>query len=239
MSKTETTRANAPSPAAAPTAPAPQFDRKAVASAAQTLCKADTSFESAIKAVATDVARILTDKPTFDAWEAIAAAFQADYAEARKCNVETARKRWVAVCAAMESEFALEKPAKPTQAAAKKAEERKGNDEQAAALIKAAGATTPQAMMALTADASKPLPRGVVASISKLAAEAANEASKAANEAARKRAAELRESIRKDCSALDATALAKVAEFIATLKAPAAAPTSAPTPAPTPEPAQS
>lgn len=193
---------------------------EAVRAQAVALADADKDFESAMSEVAQGIARILGTSPTYDGWEAVQKAFIADYADARKCKEETARQRWVAVCKAMESEYALEKPAKPTKAAEAKAAQRKGAAEQAAELVKAAGAATPQAILALTTPAKgQPAPSApVIAALSKIAGEAAKESAKAATEAAKEEAKRLRESIRKECQTLTNPQLRKVAALIAKLR---------------------
>jgi hypothetical protein len=177
------------------------------------LANADAAFESAINEVATGVARIMGTKPSHQHWELVRDAFTGAYTTARGCKEETSRKRWVAVCAVMEKEFALEKPIKPTEGAQKKAVERENADAKADALVKAAGAATPQAIMEI-AGKTPNVSRATVAALGKLAASAANEAQKAASEVARKRANELRETLRESCKKLQVAQLEEVRAFI-------------------------
>ncbi len=211
---------------------------EAVKAQALTLVGADKDFADAFAEVATGVAHVMGTAPTYDHWMAVQAAFIADYVAAKGCKEETARQRWVRVCAAMNegiegtpfTGFALEKPAKPSKAAEVKAEQRKGAAETAAALIAAAGATTPQAILALSANADAPVAAPVVAALAKAAGSAASDAAKAANEAAREEMKTLRESIRKGAQNLTLAQLREVAALIANLtpKAPSVGTISAP-----------
>lgn len=97
---------------------------KPVAVFAVDLAKADVAYEQVIPTIAGGVAKLLGVKPSFDLWEAVAELFQASYIKQRNCVQETARNRWVAIVGYMKDNFALEKPAKPTDAGTKKAKER-------------------------------------------------------------------------------------------------------------------
>jgi hypothetical protein len=188
---------------------------KAVRAESANLAAADTAFESGLSKVATNMARLLGDAPSFDHWEAVAKEFQAGYAAAKKCTEETARKRWVALCGRMETEFALTKPAKPTKAAEVKAAQREGAAKEAADLIERTKATTPAAIIALTQQAGLKAP--VVAALGKMAGEVAKAAGKAANDAAREEAKKLREEVRQSLAALSLDNLRKVRDTVAAM----------------------
>lgn len=116
---------------------APAFSADAVRAAAVALSTADKSFASAIATVAEQVARILTAEPTYALWEGVASTFVADYAKARGCETKTAENRWTFVVAELRSRFALEKPAKPTEAAQAKAAQRAAKAGKVEAILKA------------------------------------------------------------------------------------------------------
>ncbi len=208
-------KANATNPVIVPQAPAP-YALKATASAgvaaqAVALSTADSSFANALEGVATALALVMDTAPSFDHWEAVSAGFQVAYTNARKCTPETSRKRWVAVCAEMERLFALEKPAKPTAAAAKKAEQRSTASETAKALIAKAGATTPAAVLALSqAGVTGPVIKALAAAAGDMAASAG----KAATEAAKAAAAGMREEIRKSLTGLTNAQLEQVRALV-------------------------
>lgn len=208
--KSETTKPVAPTLTAE--------DAEQTATFAATLASADAAFESAIVEVATAVARVIGTKPTFSHWELVRDAFVTAYAKARNCKEESARRRWVGVCDVMAKEFALEKPAKPTEEGVKKAEQRKNADDRAAELCKAQNASSAQAIMEI-ASKTAGLPRPVVAALGKLASAAAQNAQKNANEAAKEVAKGLREALRKTTQALGVDQLREVAAFIATRQA--------------------
>ena len=193
----------------------PKYDKEATIAAAQALAQADVTFSGAIKAVCTSVAAILGTNPSYDLWNAVAAHFQASYVAIRSCKPETAQKRWFAVAAGMEAEFALEKPSKPTVAAAVKAEQRKGAAAEADALIKAAGATTPAAVLALSQAGVK---GPVIAALAKVAGSMAADAGKAATEAAREAAKAMREEIRKSLNDLTNAQLEQVRALVQSFK---------------------
>jgi hypothetical protein len=188
-----------------------------VAACGENLAQADQSFDEAIKAVATDVARIMGAEPTFDHWMAVSGRFQIGYVKARGCKPETAQKRWQAVTAAMEAEFALEKPAKPTKAAEVKAEQRKGAAAEAAALIEAAKAATPAEVLALSQSA-EPLKAPVIAALAKAAGEMAAKAGADAAAKAKEESKALREQIRKGTQGLTVAQLRQVADLIESFK---------------------
>lgn len=184
------------------------------------LVGADKDFANAVSEVATGVARIMGDKPSFDHWTAVQAAFVASYKEVRECEEETARKRFSFVAQAMKDTFALEKPAKPTKAGEVKAAQREGAAKTAADMIEASGAKTAQEVLALSSDTTNgPVAAPVVSALAKLAGDMAKDAGKAANEAAREETKALREAIRKTCANLSLVALRKVAELVANLDA--------------------
>lgn len=185
----------------------------ALGAAATTLANADTVFESAIGTVSTEVARIMGATPSFAHWELVRDGFVADYASARGCKPETARMRWVAIAREMAEEFALEKPIKPTEAAEKKAVERKGADLKAAELIKDQGATSAQAIMEI-ASKTPGLAKGTVAALGKAAQAAAQLAQKDASAVAKEAAKNLREVLRKTNAKLELAALREVHAFI-------------------------
>jgi hypothetical protein len=218
MSKSKQVQAPAQPVVAAAVAQAYALTAEVLASVkveAVNLSTADRSFEDAVKAAATNVARIMGTEPSFDHWEAVAAAFRTDYQSARGCTEETARKRWVAVCGVIESSFALVKPAKPTVAGIVKQKQREGAAAEAATLIEQAKATTPAAIIALTQQAGLKPP--VVAALGKMAGEVAKEAGKAANEAAREEAKALRDEVRASIPALSLDNLRKVRDMVAAL----------------------
>jgi hypothetical protein len=208
---------------------APEFDKNAIGGAATALASADVAFESAITGVAANVARILGTEPSYDLWTSVAAHFQTTYASARKCKPETAQKRWFAVAGAMEADFALEKPTKPTKSAEVKAAQREGAAAEAAKLIEAAKATTPAAILALST-AVEGIKAPVVAALAKAAGAVAADAAKDASEAARKHANEMREEIRKSLGALTNAQLEQVRALVASFKP--ATPVTPPAPAP-------
>jgi hypothetical protein len=208
--KTETAKVVAPVLDAAQAAQCATF--------AATLATADAAFESAIVEVATNVARVIGTKPTFTHWELVRDAFVTAYAKARNCKEESARRRWVGVCDVMAKEFALEKPAKPTEAGVKKAEQRKDADTTAAELCKAQNASSAQAIMEI-ASKTPGLSRSVVAALGKKANEAAQQSQKNANEAAKEVAKAMRESLRKTAQALGVDQLREVTAFIAARQA--------------------
>lgn len=96
----------------------------AIRTYAAQLAAADKTFTSAVNVVAEGIARAFGEEPTFDEWEQGAAEFRSAYAEARGCTEATAVNRWSFVCKELKEQFGLEKPRKPTEAAAKKAEQR-------------------------------------------------------------------------------------------------------------------
>lgn len=187
---------------------------KMVKAQAVALSAADKTFEGIISAVSTGIAKIMGTAPTFDHWQAVQAAFVADYTAAHGCKDESARKRWVAVASAMEAAFALEKPAKPTKAAEVKAEQRKGAALEAAKIIEAAKATTPAEVMKLAGKATKP---GVIAALAKQAGDLSKDAAKEATEAARTESKVLREEIRGLLANLDVRALRSIRNMAAKL----------------------
>lgn len=170
----------------------PAFDATPVNAAAAALAKADAGFEATMAQCAENVARILTAKPTYELWEAVAGAFQSAYKAARGCNEETARKRWVAVTGELQTRFGQEKPAKPTQAAQQKAQQRASAADEAAKLIEKAKATTAQEILAIATKEGAPLAKGVIAALGKAATDKAAEATKAATEAAKAESKKLR-----------------------------------------------
>lgn len=179
------------------------------------LSTADKSFEAAVLEVANGVARIMGAQPTFDHWEAVQKAFIADYTAARDCKEETSRKRWQAVANALADNFAQEKPAKPTKSAAVKREQRSDAESKAHALIDAAEATTPQAILALAESAGEPVAAPVVAALAKIAGDTAKQAGKSANDAAKVEVKTLREAVRKGLINLSLSQLREVAELVA------------------------
>lgn len=194
---------------------------KAVLAQAVALSNADKTFANAVVAISTEVARILGDKPSYDHWTLVQTAFITDYAKAREVKEDSARQRWVKVAETMKAEFALEKPAKPTQAAEVKAKQRTDAAGEAAKLIAAAGATTPEAILKLSANKDAPVAAGVVSALASAAGKAAAEASQAARDAAREEAKALRESIRKELQNLTLVQLRRVAASIEKMKEPA------------------
>lgn len=196
---------------------APKFDATPVNAAAAALAKADAGFEATMTQCAENVARILTAKPTYELWEAVSAAFQAAYKAARGCNDETARKRWVAVAAELQSRYGQEKPAKPSAAGQKKAQQRQSASEEAAKLIAKAKATTPQEILSLATKSDAPLSKGVIAELGKLATEKAAEATKAAAEAAKAEAKKLRAACLDVLAKMDKDQLMKASLAIAAI----------------------
>jgi len=95
-----------------------------IAAPAVNLAKADKAFESALPTAASAVAKILGEKPSYDHWVTVQDAFISAYMKERGCTESTATNRFSSVAVAMKNSFALEKPAKPTAAAAKKAASR-------------------------------------------------------------------------------------------------------------------
>lgn len=188
------------------------------------LSTADKSFEAAVMAVAEGVARILGTDPSYDHWTMVQASFIADYTEARECKEETSRKRWQAVVSALEGNFALEKPAKPTKAAEIKAQQREGASATAMEMIESAGALTPQSILALSENADAPVAAPVVAALAKIAGEKAKEAGKAANDAARAETKTLRDDIRKGMTNLSLAQLREVAALVASYQPAATVP---------------
>jgi hypothetical protein len=182
---------------------APAFNASAVSTAAQTLATADKAFSSAITTVAEQVARILTDKPTYTLWEQVASAFCADYAKARGCEVKTAENRWSFVAAELRSRFALEKPKKPTEAAQKKAQQRAGQAAKVDELVKAHGSV--QALMEAAKKAQPADLPTFARAIEKASASAAVDAKKAAKEAEKR----MRDEARTIIAHLDGKALEK------------------------------
>lgn len=191
-----------------------------VAAQGVALSVADVSFETALERVAKAIADLIGTAPSYDHWEAVSGAFQTAYTADRKCTEETSRKRWGAITAEMERQFALEKPSKPTKAAEVKAEQRKGAAAEAAALIAKAGAKTPAAVLALSqAGVSGPVIKALAAEAGKLA----SDAGKVATEAAKAAASGMREEIRKSLGGLSNAQLEKVRKLIQSFAAAPAA----------------
>lgn len=90
-------------------------DATLIAQQAGVLAVADASFADSVKAVATEVARVLTAKPSYDHWTLVTGAFIKAYATARNVKEDSARMRWMKVAGVLDAEFALTKPQKPTQ----------------------------------------------------------------------------------------------------------------------------
>lgn len=157
------------------------FDKNAVAQAAQTLATADKAFTSAIETVAQSVARLMGTKPSYDQWEGVRSAFVEAYRAARGCEDKTAANRWSYVAEEMRSRYALEKPTKPTEGAAKKAAQREGRAAKVDALIAQHGN-----VQALMEAAKKADPKDASLygdAIAKASRSAASDATKAAKEA--------------------------------------------------------
>lgn len=136
------------------------------------LAVADQTYEAVMPKIASAVAKLLGVKPTFEAWEAVADEFQKAYIAKRNCVADSARNRWVAVCKYMAENFALEKPAKASVAATKKAKERAKVEKQVKA-IKAKYVKPADAF----AEAAELVKQGKVAE-AKLVTQAAHELSK-------------------------------------------------------------
>jgi hypothetical protein len=96
----------------------------AITTFARQLAEADKTFTSAVAVVAKGIAEAFGTDPTFDEWEAGAAEFKTAYATARGCQDSTAVNRWSFVCKELKDQYGMDKPRKPTEAAAKKAEQR-------------------------------------------------------------------------------------------------------------------
>lgn len=107
---------------------------KPVAVFAVELAKADVAYEQVLPNIASQVAKLLGVKPSYELWEAVADGFQSAYMKQRNCVADTARNRWVAVAKYMADTFALEKPAKASVAATKKAKERAKVEKQVKAI---------------------------------------------------------------------------------------------------------
>lgn len=164
------------------------YDPAAVNAQAVALAAADAAYENGLQGVAEGVARILGEKPTFEHWEAVAAAFQANYAKARPCAEKTAANRWHMLAGALRDKFALEKPAKGTKQAAQKAASR----EKAAKAVEKIVKTYKGNAQAILEAAAKASPTEV-AVMAKAAEVAADAAAKEAVKKARGAEAKLRE----------------------------------------------
>ena len=88
------------------------------------LAKADAAYDLAIPQAGNAVAKLLGNNPTFAEWERVHGFFVLEYRKARKCSEETAENRFSAIAKYMRENHELAKPAKPTEAAAKKAKQR-------------------------------------------------------------------------------------------------------------------
>jgi hypothetical protein len=120
-------------------------------------------------------------KPSYDQWEGVRSAFVEAYRAARGCEDKTAANRWSYVAEEMRSRYALEKPTKPTEGAAKKAAQREGRAAKVDALIAQHGN-----VQALMEAAKKADPKDASLygdAIAKASRSAASDATKAAKEA--------------------------------------------------------
>ena len=91
---------------------------------AAALAKADMAYDLAIPQAGNAVAKLLGNAPTHEEWERVHGFFVIEYRKARKCTEETAENRFSAIAKYMRENHELAKPAKPTEAAAKKAQQR-------------------------------------------------------------------------------------------------------------------
>lgn len=105
-----------------------------VATLAANLAKADAAFELAIPNAASALAKHLGESPSYDGWGKAQAEFVASYMKERKCVQATADNRFSAVAVYMKNNFALEKPAKPSDVAVKKAAQRDAKKEKVASV---------------------------------------------------------------------------------------------------------
>lgn len=187
----------------------PAFDLAALNKAASALAVADKQFDAAIPQAASAVARILGEKPTFDAWNAVAEAFQKAYREARGCEEKTAQNRWSAVCTEMERAFALAKPAKPSAAgkakAAQRAKHEKAVKAARAQCVKPADAFSKAAELVAAGKVNEA--KVYTEAGHQLAKEVADKASKAASEQVKK----LRDSLKAELAKCTDEALLKAA----------------------------
>ena len=105
-----------------------------VKASASAFAQSEVFAQDAIKSVAA----ALGTAPTFGHWEYCRAAWQNEYASAKKANEVATAKAWQRIAARMGEEFGLEKPKATTAKAVKVSESRAKAKEMAAQVIQAA-----------------------------------------------------------------------------------------------------
>lgn len=184
---------------------------KSLQSAAAQFAQSEVLAESAVQFVAAQ----LGTAPDYAKWEETRKAFTSAYAEARKCDEDSAGKAWRRLADRMKAAYGVEKPKAPTADATRKSDARKANAAKVAEIVEAAGGSVAKIKAAIPKDA----PPATV----KLYADAMMAADKAAQAKSKDAAKEAREALRKrltDMNADQLAALARCADLIMAGKSP-------------------
>ena len=96
------------------------YDTNAVKAAAILFAQTEINGDKAVS----DIAKILGDKPSFEAWDAIMGEWKAAYQIERKCTEDAGRKAVERIVARLGAAFALEKPRAENKVAVAKSEKR-------------------------------------------------------------------------------------------------------------------
>lgn len=184
---------------------------KSLQSAAARFAQSEVLAESAVQFVAAE----LGTAPDYAKWEDCRKAFTSAYAEARKCDDESAGKAWRRLADRMKSAYGVEKPKAPTADATRKSDARKAAADKVAGIVEAAGGDVAKIRAAV--------PKNAPPATVKLYADAMMVADKAVQSKAKDAAKDAREALRKRLADMDAdqlAALAKCADLIVAGKRP-------------------
>lgn len=96
------------------------FDTNAVKAAAILFAQSEIHGEKAVS----DLAKVLGDKPSFEAWDTIMGAWKVAYQDERKCTEDAGRKAVERIVARLGAAFSLEKPKAESKVAVVKSEKR-------------------------------------------------------------------------------------------------------------------
>lgn len=187
---------------------------KSLQSAAARFAQSEVLAESAVQFIAAE----LGTAPDYAKWEETRKAFTVAYAEARKCDEDSAGKAWRRLADRMKAAYGVEKPKAPTADATRKSDERKATAAKVAEIVEAAGGSVAKIKAAI-----KALPADASAETVKLYSDALQAADKAVQAKAKASAKEAREALRKRLADMDAdqlAALARCADLIMAGKRP-------------------